>query len=115
MSFSCDAASVLPQFLIYIPLSADACVRLLALVAQIAQAWRRAEAEPAPGSPRYDLGALLLRQHRGSPAAAVKRMRLRIGSKKMTPAGRPWPLNIAIAPQPQHSGRARDIRGTYWL
>ena len=54
------------------------------MVAQIAQAWRRAEAEPAPGSPRF-VGALLLRQHRGAPAAAAKRMRLRIG-KKMTPA-----------------------------
>ena len=49
------------------------------LVAQIAQAWRRAEAEPAPGShPRFGR-ALLLRQHRGAAAAAVKRMNRVLG------------------------------------
>ena len=46
-------------------------------LAQIAQAWRRAEAEPAPGSPRFG---------RASPPSGarqlVKRMRLRIGEAK---------------------------------
>ena len=59
------------------PVVADACVACdywQCMVAQIAQAWTRAEAEPAPGShPRFGR-ALLLRQHRGAAAAAVKRM-----------------------------------------
>ena len=62
------------------------------LCATTGSAWLRRSLRPGgvPKQSRHpallDLGALLLRQHRGAPAAAVKRMRLRIGSKKMTPA-----------------------------
>ena len=57
------------------------------LCATTGSAWLRRSLRPGrvPKQSRHpallDLGALLLRQHRGAPAAAVKRMRLRIGSE----------------------------------
>ena len=63
------------------------------LCATTGSAWLRRSLRPGgvPKQNRHpallDLGARLLRQHRGAPAAAVKRMRLRIGSKKTGTAG----------------------------
>ena len=53
------------------------------MVAQIAQAWRRAEAEPAPGSPRFGRASPPSAQGRASCGSEIKDA---IGSKKMTPA-----------------------------
>ena len=42
------------------------------MVAQIAQAWRRAEAEPAPGSPRFGRASPPSAQGRASCGSEIK-------------------------------------------